>query len=233
MVDIHSHILPELDDGSKSMEESLAMLRIAYEEGIRTMIATPHNMPGKGCPDREKVTARLDKLRKAAAQADIPMELLLGTEYFYRSDILEEFEQGNVISMNGTRYVLIEFDPGVSRVYAKNAVREIMALDYRPVIAHVERYAGLMEKGAETVRELRAMGALIQVNAGSVIGNLGFKVKQQVKHLLRDEQVDLIGTDAHSARHRAPRMKECEKYLRKKYEEDYCDRLLNAAALYE
>ncbi|MGN0424705.1 MAG: CpsB/CapC family capsule biosynthesis tyrosine phosphatase [Acetatifactor sp.] len=233
MVDVHSHILPALDDGSKSMEESLEMLRIAYDEGIRTMIATPHNMPGKGCPDREKVEKRLSDLRTAAASAGIRMKILLGTEYFYRSDLLEEFEEGRVITMNDTRYVLIEFDLGVNRTYAKNAVREIMALDYRPVIAHVERYPALMERKAEAVKELRAMGALIQVNSGSVIGNIGFKVKQSVKYLLQNGLVDLIGSDAHSSRHRAPRMKECAKYLRKKYNEDYCEHLLTAAALYE
>ena len=233
MVDVHSHILPALDDGSKNMEESLEMLRIACDEGIRTMIATPHNMPGKGCPDREKVEKRLSDLRTAAAAAGIDIEILLGTEYYYRSDILEEFEEGRVITMNDTRYVLIEFDPGVNRTYAKNAVREIMALDYRPVIAHVERYPALMERKAEAVKELRTMGALIQVNAGSVIGNIGVKVKQSVKYLLQNGLVDLIGSDAHSSRHRAPRMKECAKYLRKKYNEDYCEHLLTAAALYE
>ena len=209
------------------------MLRIAWGEGIRTMSGRPHNMAGKGCPDREKVEKRLSDLRTAAAAAGIDIEILLGTEYYYRSDILEEFEEGRVITMNDTRYVLIEFDPGVNRTYAKNAGREIMALDYRPVIAHVERYPALMERKAEAVKELRTMGALIQVNAGAVIGNIGFKVKQSVKYLLQNGLVDLIGSDAHSSRHRAPRMKECAKYLRKKYNEDYCEHLLTAAALYE
>lgn len=233
MVDVHSHILPALDDGSRSMEESLEMLRIAYEEGIRTMIATPHNMPGKGCPDRAKVEKRLSELRTRASAEGIEMKLLLGTEYFYRSDLLEEFEEGKVITMDNTHFVLIEFDPGVNRTYAKNAVRELMALEYRPIIAHVERYPALMEKRSEAVKELRTMGALIQINAGSVVGNLGFRTKQQVKSLLERGLVDLIGSDAHSSRHRAPRMQECARYLRKKYSEEYADHLLTAAALYE
>lgn len=231
MVDVHSHILPALDDGSSSMEESLAMLKIAYEEGIRTMYATPHNMPGKGCPSRSTVEKRAEELKAAAAEAGIKMNILLGTEYFYREEVIEFFEDEKIIPMANTRCVLIEFDPGVGRTYVKNAVREVLAQDFIPIIAHVERYSALMAKKQETVRELRTMGALIQVNAGSIMGNLGLEAKWNTKSMLKQGLVDLLGTDAHSSRHRAPRMAECAAYLKKKFDAAYCKRLLQAEAL--
>ena len=83
-IDIHSHVLPGLDDGSQSMEQSLAMLRIACEQGIETIVATPHNMPGKGRPDRERVEEEVRRLQKAAVERGIPVRLSQGCEYYYR-----------------------------------------------------------------------------------------------------------------------------------------------------
>lgn len=233
MFDVHSHIIPAIDDGSASMEESLAMLKIAYDEGIRTMIATPHNMPGKGCPSKAKVLKELEDLRETAESEGIKINLLPGTEYFYREEVLELFEENEIIPLADSRCVLVEFDTGVGRTYVKNAIREILAQDFIPVVAHVERYERLMMKKQETVKELRDMGALIQVNCGSIMGNLGFKTKWNTRAMLDKGWVDLLGTDAHSSRHRAPRMQECAKYLKKKYDPKYCKRLLMAEALNE
>ena len=92
MFDVHSHILPAIDDGSSGMEESLEMLKIAYSEGIRTMIATPHNMPGKGCPSKATVLKRLDLLQQTAADEGIDIRILPGTEYFFREEVLNLLE---------------------------------------------------------------------------------------------------------------------------------------------
>lgn len=233
MIDTHCHILPGLDDGSKSMEESLEMLQIAYDEGIRTMIATPHNMPGKGRHPKERIEKRLEELKAAAKEKGIQMKLLLGTEYFYREEVIEYFEDEKIIPLADSRCVLVEFDPTVDRTYVKNAIREVLAQDYVPIIAHVERYMQLMEKKQEAVEELRTMGALIQVNCGSIMGSLGWRTKWNTRSLLKRGLVDLLGTDAHSAKRRAPRMAECAKYLKKTYDQAYVVRLLTAEALHE
>ena len=231
LIDIHSHILPGLDDGSSNMEQSLRMLEIAYKEGISTIVATPHNMPGKGCPDREVVEQKCRQLQEKAISVNIPITILMGTEYFYREEVLELLEQGEGITLAGTDRVLIEFDPGTEKTYIRNAVREILALGYVPVIAHVERYMHLMEKHFEAIIEMRKMGALIQVNAGSVTGDNGWKTKQAVKALLKRKAIDLIGTDAHSDGRRSPKMKECGEYLHKKLDVEYAEYLLHASAL--
>ena len=231
LIDIHSHILPGLDDGSRSMEQSLRMLEIACTEGITTIIATPHNMPGKGCPDRKTVEKHCMQLQAESENAGLPITIMMGTEYFYREEILELFEQGQGITMADSNKVLIEFDPGADKIYIRNAVREILALGYVPVLAHVERYMQLMEKHFAAISEMRKMGALIQVNAGSVTGDNGYKTKRATRTMLKMKLVDLIGTDAHSDGRRSPRMKDCAIYLHKKLETDYAEYILTVKAL--
>ncbi|MBQ7920243.1 MAG: hypothetical protein IJ324_09940 [Lachnospiraceae bacterium] len=224
-IDVHSHILPGLDDGSRSIEQSVEMLRIAWEEGITKIIATPHNMPGKGCPTIEVLEERLIQLRTVAENAGIDIELYLGTEYYYREEVSEILEREDAVTMAGSEYVLLEFNPLEERSYILNAVRDVYSLGYNPVIAHVERYEQLMKK-KEDIAALKNMGALIQVNASSVIGDNGYRCKRDVKKLLKEHLVDFVATDAHSAGHRAPRMEKCAAYLYKRYGQEYAEALL-------
>lgn len=224
-VDMHSHILPGLDDGSKSMEQSLKMLEIARQEGISVIIATPHNMPGKGRPTREKLEERLSELRRVAKQEGIDIDIYLGTEYYYREEVSEIFDREEAVTMADSECVLLEFNPPEEKGYIYNAARETYSCGYTPIVAHVERYEQLMKK-PEYVRTLKDMGALIQVNASSVIGENGHHTKRDVKKLLKAGLVDFVSTDAHSDGHRAPRMEKCAAYLYKKYGADYADRLL-------
>lgn len=224
-IDMHSHILPGLDDGSKNMEQSLAMLRIAQEEGIDAIIATPHNMPGKGCPTREILEERLAELQRAAEEEDISIEIYLGTEYYYREEVSQIFDREEAVTMADSDCVLMEFNPLEEKSYIYNAVREAFSSGYTPIVAHVERYEQLMKK-PEYVKNLKDMGALVQVNASSVIGDNGLHTKRDVKKLLKAGYVDFVSTDAHSDRNRAPRMEKCAAYLYKKYGESYANKLL-------
>lgn len=228
-IDIHSHILPGLDDGSVSMDQSLNMMRIAYEQGIRAIIATPHNMPGKGCPAREKIQEALRCLRAAAEENRIPVELFQGTEYYYREEVLQLLEKGNGMPLGNSDRVLVEFGILEEKRYIQNAVKAIRGAGYYPVIAHVERYERLMED-LETLSGIRKMGACLQVNAASVLGGNGRRTREKVKRMLRMGLVDVIGTDAHSDRRRGPYLKECAEYLYKKYPAEYADSLLYGRA---
>lgn len=230
-IDIHSHILPNMDDGSHSVEQSLDMLRIAYEEGTDIIFATPHNMPGKGCPAPELVYERVEKLQNLADDAGIPIQILPGTEYYFRQEVLELFEQDRAIPFGESDCVLVEFDPMEERNYIRNALREILGMDYIPVVAHIERYLKVMED-MDFVAGLHKMGALIQVNAASVTGDNGWKAKTDVKKMLKAHLVDFIGTDAHNNNKRAPRMAKCASLLYKKYGNDYADELLFGNAEY-
>lgn len=228
-IDIHSHILPGLDDGSRSMEQSIEMLRIAYEEGITVMIATPHNMPSKGQPSLKMVKERVRELQHEAQMEDIPIEIMMGTEYYFREKVLQLLEEDAAIMMNSSEFVLVEFDPMVEKIYFRNAIRDVLAAGFRPIVAHVERYAKVMSDKS-MLRDLKKMGALIQVNAASVIGDNGRIAKRDVKRLLKEQLVDFVGTDAHSNGKRAPFMNKCASYLYKKYDTQYVDELLFANA---
>lgn len=230
-IDMHSHILPNMDDGSHSDEESLEMLRIAYEEGTDIIFATPHNMPGKGRPSPPKVYAAVERLQGLADDADIPIQILAGTEYYFREEVMDILERDQAIPFGNSEYVLVEFDPMAERNYIRNSLRDIRGTNYIPVLAHVERYLRAMED-MEFVAGLQKLGVLIQVNAASVTGDNGWKAKQDVKKLLKQHLVDFIGTDAHNSARRAPHMARCADILYKKYGSEYADELLFGNAEY-
>jgi len=224
-IDIHSHILFGVDDGSPDINVSLQMVQTAYDEGIRHIVCTPHYHPGKCTVTYEELWCRFEKFCEVVAQSFPEMGFSLGRELFFTSAVVDALENGEILCMGNTRYVLVEYDPTVEFKRIRNSITSIMQSGYIPIIAHVERYMCLVENW-ELIYELKGLGAVIQMNASTVIGGQGSKIKKFVKHLLNEELVDVIGTDAHSNGHRAPRMAECADYLFKKYGEDYALRLL-------
>lgn len=224
-IDMHSHILPGMDDGSRSMGQTLRMLETAVSEGITTMMATPHNMPGKGCPPGSVVRRKVDELRRTVEQEGIPLEIVAGTEYYYREEVLDILDSEDAVTLGNSDCVLVEFEPLAERNYIRNALRNILGLGYRPVIAHVERYAKLMEDTA-VLGDMRKNGILVQVNAMSVTGDNGRQAKKDVRNLLKKGLVDFVATDAHSDGRRAPYMEKCAEVLYRKCGTEYADRLL-------
>ena len=224
-IDMHSHILPGMDDGARSMGQTLRMLEIAVSEGITTMIATPHNMPGKGCPPGSVVRRKVDELCHTVEQEGISLEIVAGTEYYYREEVLDFLDSEDVVTLGNSDCVLVEFEPLAERNYIRNALRNILGLGYRPVIAHVERYAKLMED-TSVLGDMRKNGILVQVNAMSVTGDNGRQAKKDVRNLLKKGLVDFVATDAHSDGRRAPCMKKCADILYRKYGTAYVDALL-------
>lgn len=229
--DMHSHVLPGLDDGAKSMRQSLDMLRIARDEGIETIYATPHFMPGKGCPDRDTISRELEKLREAASDEGLTVRLRHGAEYFFRQEVLSLLETDGIVPLEGTECVLTEFAPWEEERYIRRALCDILDRGFIPVIAHVERYGSLMKKNYESIREMRRLGALLQINTGSVMGVFGGRAKHDTRALLKEGLVDLLGTDAHSDGKRAPRITQCAAYLYRKLDRKYAERLLYGEAL--
>lgn len=231
IVDVHCHIMPGIDDGSRSMEETLKMLEIAQSEGITHMIATPHFKSGHHNASPEKVNGLIDDVQTAADVHGIDIELFQGNEILYHDELCEEVDEGKISRMNDTDYVLVEFMPSDQYQYIRNSLDEVISEGYQPIIAHVERYS-CMVNDIENVREIKRMGVEIQVNASSIMGGIGKDVKKFLHKLLKEQIVDYIGTDAHRCEgSRTPQMAECADYLYKKYDEQYVDEILYLNAM--
>lgn len=226
IIDIHSHIIPFVDDGAGSMEQSLRMLEIAASEGISGMIATLHQKADRRCVTPDGITKRLQILQEEAENLKIPVKLYPGNEIFYRHGLAELLEAGKIRTMADSHYILIEFLPGEDYSYIRDALARTASFGYWPILAHVERYTNVikdMDKAAELKEDT---GCYFQVNASSVAGDQGLAVKNVVKKLLKMEMVDFAATDAHSDGNRAPRMKKCAAYLEKKLGTEAAGKLL-------
>ena len=143
LIDIHAHILPGVDDGSRGMEESETMLSMAYRQGIRRIIATPHYSRRRGSGGLAELADRLNA-RAQAIYGDF--EILPGHETYYYEGLAEALKSGQALTLAGSRYVLVEFDPGVSYRQLYQGVRKLIMARYVPVLAHVERYLCLRDE---------------------------------------------------------------------------------------
>ena len=226
-IDIHSHVIPCVDDGSQSIEQSVKMLEIAASEGISTIIATPHQKADRRCVTPEGIVKRIEILQKKADELKIPVKLFPGNEIFYRHGLGELLELGKIRTLADSHYVLVEFLPGEDFGYIRDALNRLISFGYWPVVAHVERYMNVV-KNLQKAEELKEdTGCYFQINAASVMGEHGFGEKAITRKLLKQGAVDFVGTDAHrSEGRRGPRLRECAEWIQKRLGKDYADKLL-------
>lgn len=230
LVDIHCHILPGVDDGSQSMGQSRQMLDLAWENGIRAIIATPHFMPEGRHPAPEKLRGMVEELREYAYTRQYDMEIYEGNEIYYHEEALKLLDEGMILPLAGSDYVLVEFSPADDARYIRNALVQLQSAGYEPILAHVERYMSLCRKPYDRIGELRDMGVLIQVNTHSIEGKMGPVHKKTAHDLLKKRWVDFVATDAHSDRGRSHAIEDCVKILRRKYPADYVEDILGGKA---
>lgn len=223
--DIHSHIIPGIDDGARSMDMSIRMLQIARENGIRDMILTPHNKPMHRNPSPEKLKELTGQLQAEAQRNGIDINLYMGSELYYRSEAVELLDKNKVCTMAGSSYVLVEFNPMDDFDYIRNGLYQLIAGGYRPILAHTERYANICSSYANA-EELAKMGSYIQVNSDSIMGEYSYQAKCFTRRMLKHRLVSFVATDAHNDTKRCPCLNECAKYIAKKYGEDYMEELL-------
>lgn len=225
ITDIHSHILHGLDDGAQSFVQSKHMLDIAWEQGIRRIVATPHFMPEHKNPSKDKILEKLAQLQIYADGQGYDIKLFPGNEIYYHEEIPELLEAGEVLTLAGSEYVLVEFSPMDDFRYIRNSLAAIQAVGFIPIIAHAERYESLFDKTLQRVAELKDMGVFIQINMSSAEGKMGKKIQKTVLSMMKNRYVDLLGTDAHSDRSRAPYALVCQKFLCRKLPADYIEAL--------
>lgn len=223
-IDMHCHILPGVDDGAKNVAEMEAMLRIAYKEGIRCIIATPHYHPKRGKESQEVLVRRAIALREKAHEIDKNFRIYLGTEIYFGQDIIQKLKDKQILSMNRRNYVLVEFSVSESFSYIQQSLQQIQFSGFEVILAHVERYQCLT-KNPELAMQLWEMGIHLQINAGSICGDSGRKIKKFVLQLMDEDLVFCVGTDAHGAKNRPPHMKKAAENVQKKYGKEYARRI--------
>lgn len=173
-IDLHSHILPGVDDGAEDLKETMEMLQIAHKEGIRCMIATPHFHPRRGHRSPETMKKKVAIVRKLAEKIDPKFRIYLGTEIYFTQEVSEKLQRREILTLNGTRYVLTEFSPNDSYKHIYKSVQQLQMYGYEVIIAHVERYEDV-RADLSYAEELVKTGALLQINAGSIVGKYGKK----------------------------------------------------------
>ena len=192
MIDFHSHILPEIDDGSKSYEESLKMLEEAQNIGFDTVISTSHY--AVDCYESPEYK-RKELIEDLNLEENVP-EIILGSEIFLTYNIIELLKEYKASTINGTNYVLIELPLRHHFNNLKNIINTLKENDYRPIIAHPERYL-FIQNNFKEIYELKELGVLFQCNYGSILGNYGIKAKSTMKKMLKNGLVSFMGSDAH------------------------------------
>ena len=205
MIDIHSHILPGLDDGAGSVEVSLAMARRAAADGIRVMVATPHVITGLYPNGRATILAAVERLQRVFKDNGIDLSLLPGAEYRLEPDLPRRLARGELLTVNdGGRYLLVEMPAALVPDYAGQVFYELQLQGLTPIIAHPERNEGFARDHG-LLHGLVSHGALVQITAGSLTGLLGSAAAANARAFLKQGCVHFIATDAHTAGdHRAP-----------------------------
>ena len=193
MIDFHSHILPGIDDGSKNLEQSIAMVNEAKKVGFTKIISTSHYMENYYECNEKNRKELLEQVQKNVNG----IELCLGNEIYITNNIIELLQNGQASSINGTKYVLFEFPLITTRpMNDKEVIYRLVENGYIPIIAHPERYPFIQEN-PDYLFELEEMGALFQANYGSIIGMYGLKAKKTLKILLKNNLISFLGSDVH------------------------------------
>ena len=224
MIDIHCHILPNVDDGSESLEESITMAKIAESEGITKIVNTSHCHFDFKYKKGNELKLELEKFNQVLKEENINIEVLLGNELYYTSDLIERFNELDFFSMNNSKYILMEFSPINFPKNIEDVIYEIKIRGYIPIIAHAERYKQVQED-VNIVLDCIKEGALIQVNASSILGKNGEKAEDTSKKLLDNNMVHFVATDAHSSNRRRPLIKDSYNYILKNYGKEVSEKL--------
>lgn len=215
MIDIHSHILSDIDDGSKDLEMSINMLKKAERAGTTKIIATPHFMRGRFEVEYPEVLKRVEELKKIASENNIDVKIYAGQEVYYSNNIVEYFNDKLIGTINSTKYMLIELpmlEFNLDEVI--NTIYELQIRGIVPIIAHPERYK-LFIKKPSMINALIKEGMLFQMNAGSIAGKFGKDVKKTAAKYLEHNVYSFMGSDAHRDEGRDTDITEALKCLEK------------------
>jgi protein-tyrosine phosphatase len=225
VIDLHCHILPNIDDGAKDLETALAMAAMAVDDGIVTVVCTPHILPGVYANTADGIAAAVGALSDALAEASIPLHLTTGADVHMAPNLLAEIRAGRVPTVSGSRYLLLEPPHHVLPPGFEDFAFGLAAGGIVPILTHPERL-GWIESHYDLIKRLVARGVLMQLTAGSVLGKFGSRARYWAERMLDEGIVDLLATDAHNVGRRPPRLSEARDRVEQRCGEERATRLV-------
>jgi protein-tyrosine phosphatase len=219
LIDLHCHILPGIDDGARDLSESVNMAKKAVEHGIHTIVATPHHLNNRYENPKQTIIDRVRELNKVLLEEKIDLNVLPGQETRIYGEMVEGFETGEILPIDNTQYVLVEFSSTHVPRYTEKLFYDLQTKGLIPVIVHPERNQEIIER-PDILYKLVEKGALTQVTAASVCGDFGKKIKTFSLQLIDANLTHFIASDAHNTSNRTFKMREPFDIVQTKYGND-------------
>lgn len=204
LIDIHTHIVPGLDDGAPNLQKAVEMAAIAARDGIKSLVATPHVMRGAFENNRTDILKKVQDLNLCIKVQNIKLTVLPGAEYYMEEDLPERLAAGQLLTINDTgRYLLVEFPLSIVPAASGDVFQGLISQGVTPIIAHPERNKQILKNPQVLMRFLNR-GVLAQVNAGSIRGMYGKEIQECAWRLIETGAAHFVASDAHTTHTRAP-----------------------------
>ena len=209
MIDIHSHILPGLDDGASTWEDSLQMARLAVEDGIHTMVASPHLFKNRTVNlaeinHKDEILNKITEFKQKLLAAAIDLEILPGCDFPLSFESLQLLDHDQVLTINdGRRYLLLELPDGSLPPATEEICFRLQSKGLTPIITHPERHF-IFQEMPKKLERLIELGCLVQVTASSLTGDFGRHVARAARKMMQRGYIHLIASDAHDTKKRPP-----------------------------
>lgn len=216
MIDIHSHILPGVDDGATTPEEAIQIAKAAVEEGITTVIATPHHQNGKYINGKQTILENVEALNTLLRNEKIPLTILPGQETRIHGELMNELETDVILPLNHTNYIFIELPSGHVPRYTEQMLFDLQLKGLTPIIVHPERNAEFMEN-PDFLYKLVSKGALTQITSSSITGHFGKNIKKFTLQLVESQLTHFLASDVHSLKNRPFRLADGYVVLNKEF----------------
>ena len=224
-IDIHTHILPGIDDGAKDWDVCLEMLRRSHESGVEAVIATPHYLPWRKNYSPKQIEDLCSQAKKKLLEKHgITMDIYSGNEIYYTVDAIQNLKEEKMLTLGHSRYALVEFGCETSYQVIYRAVKDFREAGYIPIVAHVERCDCL--RNPERLQQIREVGALLQMNVEALKGSLFSNKSRWAKKRLMQEQIDFLASDMHDLSERTPMLEKELHWVLKKLKPKYQKELL-------
>lgn len=224
MIDFHTHILPNLDDGSQSIEETFNLIKEAEKAGFDKIISTSHYMENYYETENREREFWIDSLSQQFPSQNINVKLYIGNEIYITENIIELLKEGKASTINNTSYVLFEMPFNTEPMNLYDVIYEMLKNKLVPILAHPERYR-YVQKDPTILSDLIEKGVLMQSNYGSIIGQYGKREKILVMEFLKNHMIHFLGSDVHKQGTIYPKIPKIIKDLKDKLDEEYVDEL--------